>query len=222
MGQRQLYLHQVSVKRELGILGTLPSGLSLTGRTPVPQIRSCSQKQLVRYEVPNDRKQHPYSLANQLQGPTQVRAVATVVSQCLFASHSLTYRPPLLIRRENAFTDWLASHPRIVIPILAVLAGTLSYAIFDPIRSFFVKSKVSHLFDLDQYRAFRWLKKETVGRLGITSDLSFGFGLLNSKGSKQDGSEGPSGTGIEQERREAADKLSLWLKDLPDTFITVK
>ena len=38
--------------------------------------------------------------------------------------------------------NWITSHPRIVIPIVAALLATLTVAIFDPIREFFIK--VSH------------------------------------------------------------------------------
>lgn len=112
----------------------------------------------------------------------------------------------------------MTSHPRIVIPIIAVLAGSLSYAIFDPIRSFFVKSKVSSLFDWEKYRITKWLKKETIGRLGSLP-------LARKNGSDVSSADvnanGMSGTGIEAEREEAAEKLTNWLKDLPDTFVTI-
>ena len=100
-----------------------------------------------------------------------------------------------------------------MIPIVAVLAGGLSYAIFDPIRAFFVKSKVSSLFSFEQYRLTKWLKRETVGRLG---NLNLGFGTA-----RKEGGDAVTGTGIERERTEAAERLKLWLNDLPDTFITV-
>ena len=125
--------------------------------------------------------------------------------------------------RGHAFREWIASHPRIVIPLLAVLAGGLSYAIFDPIRSFFVKSHVSGLFDVEAYRLTKWLKKETIGRLGIDGrQLLAGLGgraISTKEEGDSDGAVG--GTGIERERVEAADKLRLWLSDMPDTFITV-
>lgn len=112
----------------------------------------------------------------------------------------------------------MTTHPRIVIPILAVLAGGLSYAIFDPIRAFFVRSKVEGLFNLEQYRMFKWLKRETVGRLGL--DTTFGIMSRRRDGAGDD-ADAVTGTGIEREREEAAEKLGLWIKDMPDTFVTV-
>ena len=101
---------------------------------------------------------------------------------------------------------WLSDHPRITIPVLAVLLGGLSYLIFDPIRSWFVRAKVEGTFDADSYRALSWIKKETLGRLGLKSEK--GDTLTNA-------------TGIEQERENAAHMLEEWLKDLPDAFINV-
>lgn len=105
----------------------------------------------------------------------------------------------------SAVWDWVSSHPRITIPIFAVLLGGLSYLIFDPIRSFFVKSRVEGTFDPSKYKAIAWLKKETLGRFRLTSQ-SQGTGVLS---------------GIEKEREDAIQVLENWLKDLPDGFITV-
>ena len=116
----------------------------------------------------------------------------------------------------RAATDWMTNHPRIVIPILAVLVGSLSYAIFDPIRAFFIRCKVSALFDLERYRITRWLKKETIGRLGA---LSSRLARDGEESHAQLGTDGA--TGIENERRDAAEKLKMWLTDMPDTFITI-
>lgn len=126
----------------------------------------------------------------------------------------------------------MSNHPRIVIPILAVLAGGLSYAIFDPIRAFFVRAKTSHMFDLERYRLTKWLKRETIARLGDLSISSTGLsgGSSHRKSKTKQGIEGEQdeeenleqiGTGIEMERIEAAEKLKLWLNEMPDTFVTI-
>jgi hypothetical protein len=105
----------------------------------------------------------------------------------------------------HAARDWAANHPRIVLPILAVLLGGLSFLIFDPIRSFFVESKVLGRFDPSKYRALTWIRKETIGRLGLDR------GAFSAK----------QITGIEKERQEAATMLDSWLKDWPDGFIVI-
>ncbi|KAI9221180.1 RNA12 protein-domain-containing protein [Blastocladiella britannica] len=50
--------------------------------------------------------------------------------------------------------DWLASHPRIVLPLLIALGVTLGVAIFDPIHIFFVESKLIGRFRLGWDRLF--------------------------------------------------------------------
>jgi predicted AAA+ superfamily ATPase len=85
--------------------------------------------------------------------------------------------------------------------------GTVSYAIFDPVREFFVQAKVTGTFDADKWRAVKWLKKETLGRLGLTSQGR--------------GDEGGM-SGIEKEREEAKEDLKGWLKGNPESFVTVQ
>ncbi|GAA5828532.1 hypothetical protein JCM11251_000838 [Rhodosporidiobolus azoricus] len=123
---------------------------------------------------------------------------ATTILRILYAERHHT----------NYVKDWITSHPRITIPALVALLGTISYAIFDPIREFFIQSKIEGTFDADQWVVVRWLKKETLGRLGFTG--------------KQVGTlENATATGIEKEREEAKQQLEGWLKDVPDTFIVV-
>ncbi|GAA5970333.1 hypothetical protein JCM11641_001668 [Rhodosporidiobolus odoratus] len=111
-------------------------------------------------------------------------------------------------QRATYIKDWITGHPRIVIPLLVALLGTTAAVFFDPIREFFVKSHVEGTFDADQWTVYRWLKKETLGRLG----------LVGGKGANL---EKFTGTGIEKEREEAKEQLVTWLRDTPDTFIVV-
>ncbi|KAG8884079.1 mitochondrial escape protein 2 [Tulasnella sp. 331] len=52
---------------------------------------------------------------------------------------SIAYEAPI---QAHAIRDWMSAHPRIVLPIAAFLLGSLTYTVFDPIRSFFIKLKV--------------------------------------------------------------------------------
>ncbi|GAA6010157.1 hypothetical protein JCM10207_005643 [Rhodosporidiobolus poonsookiae] len=108
----------------------------------------------------------------------------------------------------NYIKDWVTGHPRIVIPLIVALLGTVSAVFLDPVREFFVQSHVEGTFDANQWRIVRWLKKETLGRLGLT-------------GGKVGALEKATGTGIEKEREEAKEQLETWLRDVPDTFIVV-
>lgn len=88
------------------------------------------------------------------------------------------------------------------------------------------------MFDLERYRLTKWLKRETIARLGDLSISSTGLsgGLVHRKKRKADTDEknreeaeddDQLGTGIELERIEAAEKLKLWLNEMPDTFVTI-
>ncbi|GAA5822542.1 hypothetical protein JCM3770_003570 [Rhodotorula araucariae] len=110
-------------------------------------------------------------------------------------------------KHTNYVRDFMTSHPRITIPLLVALLGTISYAIFDPIREVSVMAKVEGTFDADQWAVVRWLKKETIGRLAVAF--------------RSAGLEKATATGIEKERAEAKEQLQSWLLDRPDTFIVV-
>ncbi|GAA5941719.1 hypothetical protein JCM10213_008106 [Rhodosporidiobolus nylandii] len=110
-------------------------------------------------------------------------------------------------QRTNFIKEWITGHPRITLPLLVALLGTVSYAVFDPIREFFVKNKIEGTFDTDRWVIVKWLKRETLGRLGLTGKVS--------------ALDKASGSGIEKEREEAKEQLETWLRDVPDTFIVV-
>ncbi|KAK4056076.1 mitochondrial escape protein 2 [Microbotryomycetes sp. JL221] len=122
---------------------------------------------------------------------------------------------PTLIRilygerhRAHHVRDFITSHPRITIPLLVALLGFISYSIFDPIREFFIKSHVQGTFDTNKWILISWLKKETLGRLGLSHQNQFDLNLN-------------SITGIEKQRAQAKVQLENWLKDVPDTFIVL-
>jgi len=54
------------------------------------------------------------------------------------------YQQPI---QAHAIRDWISNHPKIVLPVIVFLLGTLTYTIFDPIRALCVQGKVSEWFD---------------------------------------------------------------------------
>lgn len=62
-----------------------------------------------------------------------------------------------------------------------------------------VKNKISGTWDAGKWEVVKWLRRETLGRLGLVSVK---------------GKEGTS-TGIEKEREDAKELLGNWLKDVP-------
>ncbi|KAK0625978.1 RNA12 protein-domain-containing protein [Immersiella caudata] len=57
--------------------------------------------------------------------------------------------------------DWITSHPRIVIPIVAAFLAAFTVVVFDPIREFFVRAHVQHVFELTDSRLYKWFKRQT-------------------------------------------------------------
>ncbi|PWN36183.1 uncharacterized protein FA14DRAFT_146408 [Meira miltonrushii] len=131
---------------------------------------------------------------------------ATSARNCLYGASVgnrkvvIDYVPPL---HAHKLWDWLTNHPRIVLPILAFFLGTITYAVFDPIRAFFIKSNVGNVFTLSDYRLYAWLKKKTGD-------------LFNSVNKDKD-------TSLDDwwERKAAVDEIQGWLRETPTTFITI-
>ncbi|EGG02361.1 uncharacterized protein MELLADRAFT_91482 [Melampsora larici-populina 98AG31] len=142
-----------------------------------------------------------------------VRA-ATVVRNCLHGyrtqegtSLRVSYVPSI---KAHAVRSWLSSHPKIVLPVLVLLLGGVSYAFFDPIRTFFIKSHISGALDVHQYQIVNWLEKETRTR--------FSFFTPANEGQSEDAS---GASVVEVERNEALDKLRGWISGLPETFVVI-
>lgn len=132
---------------------------------------------------------------------------ATSARNCLYSASIggrkvlIDYLPPL---HSHKIWDWLSSHPRIVFPILTFFLGSITYAVFDPIRGWFVKSNVQNTSDLDAYPLYAWLRKKTIGLFSSSS-----------------GSNGSSLQDDWWERKATADEIQSWLRESPTTFITI-
>lgn len=111
--------------------------------------------------------------------------------------------------RNRWFWDWMSSHPRIVLPIAAALIAGITVTIFDPIRTFSIKSHITHAFHIDNNKAFKWFKaqsKELVSRLHLSSRGDDGAGMLT----------------IMQDRKDSIEQIQTWLLESVDTFIVVQ
>ncbi|CEI89500.1 hypothetical protein RMCBS344292_03855 [Rhizopus microsporus] len=106
--------------------------------------------------------------------------------------------------RTNVVKDWLVNHPRITVPVIAAVFAGVTYAVFDPIRIFFVTSKVTQRFNPQEYALYRWLRKETWARL-IPGD---------------DRQPLPEGSAWADDF-EQTEKLKSWLAERPETFILI-
>ncbi|CAL1704048.1 unnamed protein product [Somion occarium] len=137
-----------------------------------------------------------------------VRARNTIHGLILPSSPSATtktrlktsYQQPI---QAHAVRDYVTSHPRIFLPILFFLLGTLTYTIFDPIRALMVEGKMNNWFDFRQFRIYKWLRDNTVQR------FSFSQGAEGETPSPKDGAW--------KERLDAQDTLERYLSDMPNT-----
>ncbi|KIM49011.1 hypothetical protein M413DRAFT_438171 [Hebeloma cylindrosporum] len=113
------------------------------------------------------------------------------------------YQQPL---QAHAIRNWMSSHPKIMLPIIVFLLGTLTYTIFDPIRSLMVEAKMLDWFNYrswSQIRLYQWLRETALDRLILgPTDTS----------SKLDRPE------VWKERKEAENALHDYLADVPTTI----
>jgi RNA12 protein len=105
--------------------------------------------------------------------------------------------------------DWLFSHPRIVIPAIAALVAAITVAIFDPIRTFFIKTHITQAFHLEGNIVGKWVRNQ-VNR---ANDI-FKFGRR-----KQDDD---SLEVLFEDRQGAITQIKTWLIETADTFIVIQ
>ncbi|KAI9734866.1 MAG: mitochondrial escape protein 2 [Cirrosporium novae-zelandiae] len=100
--------------------------------------------------------------------------------------------------------DWLANHPRIVIPAIAALVAGISVAVFDPIRTFFIEMHITQFFHVSDNRIWRWLR-ERASYLTLRPQKPDEAGLR----------------AIWDDRKADIERIHSWLMESADTFIVV-
>ena len=118
----------------------------------------------------------------------------------------LTFEPKI---KAHWIRDWLFNHPRIVIPAVAAIVATITVAIFDPVRTFFIKMHVTQAFHLEGNKVWRWVRGQ----------LDRGFDILKLKKRKH---EDDSFETIWQDRQGLINQLRTWLIEASSTFIVVQ
>ena len=112
-------------------------------------------------------------------------------------------------KRAGIMWDWLVNHPRLTIPLLAALLGTLAVWIFDPIRTWFIKAHVTRFFHISDLRFFRWFRSQ--------ADKSIEYLKLRRKQT-----EDPGLRAIWDDRSKSIEQLRTWLMETADTFIVIQ
>ncbi|KAG9950025.1 hypothetical protein KCU85_g3784, partial [Aureobasidium melanogenum] len=112
-------------------------------------------------------------------------------------------------QRAKWFIDWLTSHPRIVIPAIAALVAGITVAVFDPIRTAFIKGHITRTLHLEDNRVYRWFKKQASELLDVVR--------LRSNTPDEAGMEA-----IWEDQKGNIDQIRTWLMETTDTFIVVQ
>lgn len=110
----------------------------------------------------------------------------------------MKYLTQHFLQRTNVVRQWIVDHPRLTVPFMAASLAGITYAVFDPIRVFFVHAKVTQRFNPDEYALYRWLRRETWAR------------LLN-----HDREDMSGDAGAWSDREEDSNKLKEWLNESP-------
>lgn len=102
--------------------------------------------------------------------------------------------------------DWIFGHPRIVIPVIAAVLATVTVAVFDPMRTWFIEAKITRSLTFTESPYWAWLKKYTIGRLPIGRHHADMGDLWM----------------VWDERKESVEQLQGWLRETAETFIIVQ
>lgn len=112
-------------------------------------------------------------------------------------------------QKTNWIKDWLFSHPRIVIPALAALIAGITVAVFDPIRTLFIKAHITRTLHLEDNRLYRWFQQQANAFLTRVR--------LRHETGEEAGMEA-----IWEDRKENIEQIQTWLMETADTFIVVQ
>jgi len=115
----------------------------------------------------------------------------------------LSFEPKM---KSHWIRDWVVNHPRVVIPAVAALVATFTVAVFDPIRTFFIKAHIDHAFHLKDNKIYQWFQSQAKDLLTFRSHRS----------------EEVSLSAIWDDRKAVIDQLQTWLIETADTFIIVQ
>jgi hypothetical protein len=112
-------------------------------------------------------------------------------------------------QKARWFVDWLTNHPRIAIPAIAALVAGFTVAVFDPIRTAFIKAHITRTLHLENYGIYRWFKKQASDLLDVVR--------LRSHTPDEAGMEA-----IWEDQRGNINQIKTWLMETADTFIVVQ
>lgn len=120
----------------------------------------------------------------------------------------ITYEARL---KPHLIRDWIFSHPRIVVPVVAAILAAITVAIFDPIRTFFIKVRIAPPLDTKDSRILQWIQSQA----NRANDMFSSF--RNRPTSESGGLQA-----IWEDRKDDIDRIENWLLEATNTFIVVQ
>ncbi|KAK9455903.1 RNA12 protein-domain-containing protein [Dipodascopsis uninucleata] len=117
--------------------------------------------------------------------------------------------------QKNVIRDMIVNHPRIFIPLFAALLAAFTVAVFDPIRTYFVKRKITNCFVFLNSTISAWIKSTTKSTMDA---LAFVSSLGKDNLASQEEAELQLGF---SDRRDLVKNLNTLLDEAPESFIVV-
>ncbi|KAK4580172.1 mitochondrial escape protein 2 [Recurvomyces mirabilis] len=114
-------------------------------------------------------------------------------------------------QRSGWAKDWIFNHPRITIPLLAAFVAGITVAIFDPIRTFSIKTHITRTFHLEDNVVFRWFKTQSEDLINRVKQFRHGMDT-NDAGMQV----------VWDDRKGEIEQIQSWLMETADTFIIVQ
>ena len=105
--------------------------------------------------------------------------------------------------------EWMFSHPRIVVPLLAALVAGISIAIFDPLRTLAVKAHITRAFHVEDNVVYKWFQRQSkilINRVKLLQRYRHAE---------------PGMSAVWEERKDEIEQIQAWLMETADTFIVV-
>ncbi|KAF9492251.1 hypothetical protein BDN71DRAFT_1396959 [Pleurotus eryngii] len=135
----------------------------------------------------------------------------------------IAYQKPI---RAHVIRDWTANHPRIVIPVIVFLLGSITYTVFDPVRAMMVQAKMQNWFDFHEWTLYKWacnmLPTQLISYLASDSHSSSSkkkrslSAAMRAQRSKELSSDLEI-QGVWKERQEVERTIRTYLDDFPTT-----
>lgn len=88
------------------------------------------------------------------------------------------------------------------------------FQFFDPIRAFFVRAKLDHAFDIEQYSVTKWLRSKILPE-NFSFRETLHIGDSTEDGLPKEEDEVVHGRNALRDRVEAEKALDGWLKEMP-------